>query len=153
MLQEKLTQQQLEDAALPRAGGARWGSAREDKGSVRSYARDVQERQQKQAALRGGKHGGINILTGAPLFSKTNPLSSKTSEAASVTSEIKINYANNTINASTIAPNAAPSNSPYAATVNTAQLPDNDHFENKRKLISIHLLYFVVYRWFLWVLV
>ena len=52
--------QKLEDESIPKQGGARWKSAREDRGSVRNYAKDVQERQQRSLK----KKGTIDLLTG-----------------------------------------------------------------------------------------
>jgi hypothetical protein len=50
MLQERMKQQQAETAeSSARAGGsATWGSARKDKGSVGSYAKEVQEKFKKK---------------------------------------------------------------------------------------------------------
>lgn len=48
MLQEKMEQQQIEDSSKPRVGGARWRSARTDKGSVTAYSKDVQENYKKK---------------------------------------------------------------------------------------------------------
>jgi len=50
--------QKAEDEALPKPGGSRWRSARTDKGSVLTYAKDVQEKHKKKfgegdPALRG----------------------------------------------------------------------------------------------------
>jgi hypothetical protein len=50
MLQERMLQQQLADEAVLKPGGSRWGSARTDKGSIKSYAQDVQEKHKKRAA-------------------------------------------------------------------------------------------------------
>ena len=58
--------QKLEDESIPKIGGARWKSAREDRGSVGNYAKDVQDRQQR--ALK--KKGTMDLLTGQ--FIKTN---------------------------------------------------------------------------------
>ena len=43
-----MQQQKAEDDALPKPGGSRWRSARTDKGSVLSYAKDVQEKHKKK---------------------------------------------------------------------------------------------------------
>ena len=43
-LQNRMQQQQLEDDAVVKTGGCRWKSARADKGSVLSYAKDVQDK-------------------------------------------------------------------------------------------------------------
>ena len=53
-LQERMQQQQLDDAALPKTGGARWKSARSDKSAVRSFAKDVQDRHKKLSEQHGG---------------------------------------------------------------------------------------------------
>ena len=44
MLQLRMQQQREDDAAAPKIGGSRWKSGRMDKGSVRGYAKDVQEK-------------------------------------------------------------------------------------------------------------
>lgn len=44
MLQLRMQQQREDDAAAPKIGGSRWKSGRMDKGGVRGYARDVQEK-------------------------------------------------------------------------------------------------------------
>lgn len=51
MLQSRMQQQNLDDAALAKTGGSRWKSARTDKGSVTSYAKDVQERIKKRSSV------------------------------------------------------------------------------------------------------
>lgn len=43
-LQNRMQQQQLEDDAVVKTGGCRWKSARPDKGTVLSYAKDVQDK-------------------------------------------------------------------------------------------------------------
>jgi hypothetical protein len=43
-LQSRMQQQQMEDEAVVKTGGCRWKSARPDKGTVLSYAKDVQEK-------------------------------------------------------------------------------------------------------------
>lgn len=48
MLQDKLQQQQMEDASVTRTGGSRWKGARNDRGTLRDYSTDVQERQARQ---------------------------------------------------------------------------------------------------------
>lgn len=52
MLQERMQQQNEVDekAKTSSSGGTRWGGASKKKGSVTSYAKDVQERHKKQAA-------------------------------------------------------------------------------------------------------
>ena len=47
-LQERMLQHNLEDVATPKFGGSRWKSARPDKGSVLSYAKDVQDKHRKK---------------------------------------------------------------------------------------------------------
>jgi hypothetical protein len=52
MLQERLRQQQQEaevNAKVTAGSSARWKSAKPEKGSIRSYAKDVQEKQKKRA--------------------------------------------------------------------------------------------------------
>lgn len=49
MLQERMQQQNLDDAAVSK-GGSRWRSARPDKGSVTTYAKDVQEKIKRRAS-------------------------------------------------------------------------------------------------------
>jgi hypothetical protein len=44
MYQEKIKQQQEQADAEPKKGGSRWRSARQDKGSVTAYAKDIQEK-------------------------------------------------------------------------------------------------------------
>ena len=46
-LQERMLKQNAEDTATPKFGGSRWKSARPDKGSVLSYAKDVHEKHRK----------------------------------------------------------------------------------------------------------
>ena len=46
-LQERMQKQNEEDVATPKFGGSRWKSARPDKGSVLSYAKDVHEKHRK----------------------------------------------------------------------------------------------------------
>ena len=53
-LQERMQQEQLADSAVVKKGGSRWRSARTDKGSVTSYAKDVQEKYKKKSAADGG---------------------------------------------------------------------------------------------------
>jgi hypothetical protein len=48
-LQERMLQQNIEDEATPKYGGSRWKSARPDKGSVTSYAKDIQEKHRKKS--------------------------------------------------------------------------------------------------------
>lgn len=48
MLQERMQAQKAEDDALPKPGGSRWKSARSDKGTVLSYAKDVQDKHRKK---------------------------------------------------------------------------------------------------------
>lgn len=48
MLQDKIKQQQEQNDAEPKKGGSRWRSARTDKGSVTSYAKDVQEKHKQR---------------------------------------------------------------------------------------------------------
>ena len=43
-LQSRMQQQQMEDDAVVKTGGCRWKSARPDKGSVLTYAKDVQDK-------------------------------------------------------------------------------------------------------------
>ena len=43
-LQSRMQQQQIEDDAVVKTGGCRWKSARPDKGSVLTYAKDVQDK-------------------------------------------------------------------------------------------------------------
>ena len=47
MLQERMKQ---EDESSPKSGNVRWKSARADKGTVRSYAKDVQEKIKRRSA-------------------------------------------------------------------------------------------------------
>jgi len=54
MLQDRMQKQQLDDAACPKPGGGRWKSARTDKGSVTSYAKDVIENHKKRSDASGG---------------------------------------------------------------------------------------------------
>ena len=49
-LQERMLQQNIEDEATPKYGGSRWKSARPDKGSVTSYAKDIQEKHRKKSS-------------------------------------------------------------------------------------------------------
>jgi hypothetical protein len=53
MLQERVQQQQLADEALLKPGGSRWGSARADKGTIHTYAKDVQEKHKKRSGTKG----------------------------------------------------------------------------------------------------
>ncbi|CAM9659255.1 unnamed protein product [Hapterophycus canaliculatus] len=46
------TEAEMREAAGPRKGGARWRSARRDRGSVRSYAKDVKIRHKQQLQQR-----------------------------------------------------------------------------------------------------
>jgi hypothetical protein len=48
MLQERMQLQKEEDEAVPKVGGARWKSARSNKGSILSYAKDVQDKHKKK---------------------------------------------------------------------------------------------------------
>ena len=48
MLQDRLAKQKVEDESVPKPGGARWKSARADKGSVLSYNKDLQEKLKAQ---------------------------------------------------------------------------------------------------------
>lgn len=68
-LQERMKMQQLEDESIDRPGGSRWGSARVDKGSLNSYAKDVKEKAVKKS-MKSGK--SINLLTGEVTKKKTN---------------------------------------------------------------------------------
>ena len=43
-----MLQQNIEDEATPKYGGSRWKSARPDKGSVTSYAKDIQEKHRRK---------------------------------------------------------------------------------------------------------
>lgn len=54
MLQDRMEQQRLEDASVVKVGGARWSGARVDKGSVSTYARDLQEKYKKKREAEGG---------------------------------------------------------------------------------------------------
>lgn len=54
LLQERMLQQRLEDEAVPKPGGARWKSARNDKGSILSYGKDLQEKYKKKRESEGG---------------------------------------------------------------------------------------------------
>lgn len=58
LLQARMQQQNEDDAALAKPGGARWRSARTDKGSVTAYAKDVQERIKKRAGLGASQPQG-----------------------------------------------------------------------------------------------
>ena len=49
-LQERMLQQNIDDEATPKYGGSRWKSARPDKGSVTSYAKDIQEKHRKKSS-------------------------------------------------------------------------------------------------------
>lgn len=49
MLQERIQQQAQEESEVKSSSGTRWKSAR-DKGSIRSYAKDVQEKHKKKLA-------------------------------------------------------------------------------------------------------
>jgi hypothetical protein len=44
MLQLRMMQQREDDAAAPKIGGSRWKSGRTDKGTIRGYAKDVQDK-------------------------------------------------------------------------------------------------------------
>lgn len=48
---------EMREATGPKVGGARWRSARTDRGSVRAYAKDVKLRHQQQMRQRQTKHG------------------------------------------------------------------------------------------------
>eukprot|EP01006_Ploeotia_vitrea_P051382 TRINITY_DN67553_c14_g2_i3.p1 TRINITY_DN67553_c14_g2~~TRINITY_DN67553_c14_g2_i3.p1 ORF type:complete len:576 (-),score=40.09 TRINITY_DN67553_c14_g2_i3:379-2106(-) len=61
-LQSRMEMQKLEDESIPKVGGARWKNAREDRGSIRSYAKDVQNRQQKSSTK---SKRTMDLLTGA----------------------------------------------------------------------------------------
>lgn len=91
-LQDRMLQQKVEDDNIPRVGGARWKSAREDKGTIRSYAKDVQEKTRKSA--KSGKQN-INLLTGKPMFSKTSPLDASAASLSNNNTSVKIDYMNN----------------------------------------------------------
>lgn len=76
-LQDRMQQQQMEDEAVPKFGGSRWKSARPDKGSVLSYAKDVQEKYRKK-----------NVIGEDPIMRKNNgpsgPRTSSQKERAAV---------------------------------------------------------------------
>ena len=48
-LQARMQQQCIEDEAVPKFGGSRWKSARSDKGTFKSYAKDVQDKHRKKS--------------------------------------------------------------------------------------------------------
>jgi hypothetical protein len=49
-LQARMQQQSIEDEAVPKFGGSRWKSARPDKGTVKSYTKDIQDKHRKKAS-------------------------------------------------------------------------------------------------------
>lgn len=49
-LQARMQQQSIEDEAVPKFGGSRWKSARPDKGTVKSYTKDSQDKHRKKAS-------------------------------------------------------------------------------------------------------
>lgn len=61
-LQERISQQKTEDENTPKYGGARWKSARADKGSVLSYNKDVQEKHKKRIEATGGEDPVVRAL-------------------------------------------------------------------------------------------
>lgn len=54
ILQERMQQQRLEDESISKPGGARWRSARNDKGSILSYNKDIQVKYEKKREKEGG---------------------------------------------------------------------------------------------------
>ena len=94
-LQDRMLQQKVEDDNIPRVGGSRWKSAREDKGTIRAYAKDVQEKHKKQSTKNGKPN--INLLTGKPMFSKISPSPLDVSAASMPKNDqsVKIDYMSN----------------------------------------------------------
>lgn len=63
MLQEKMAQQQQQEASKMGNSGTLWKSSRPDKGSVRSYGKDVQEKhRRKMETLEHGGMLGVNSI-------------------------------------------------------------------------------------------
>ena len=49
-LQARMQQQSIENEAVPKFGGSRWKSARPDKGTVKSYAKDIQDKHRQKSS-------------------------------------------------------------------------------------------------------
>lgn len=72
MLQERMRLQQQEAEANAKLAGAgsnsRWKSSKAEKGSIRSYGKDVQEKQKKRAEGGGGDSSmRSNMLTSSSI--------------------------------------------------------------------------------------
>lgn len=49
-LQARMQQQSIEDEAVPKFGGSRWKSARPDRGTVKSYTKDIQDKHRQKSS-------------------------------------------------------------------------------------------------------
>ena len=56
-LQARMQQQSIEDEAVPKFGGSRWKSARPEKGTVKSYAKDIQDKHRQKSSAEIPSHG------------------------------------------------------------------------------------------------
>lgn len=66
-----------DDANRPLKGGSRWKSARSDRGTLRNYSKDVQDRQRKQLEAREKRQQQTRVAAAvatAPMFKEHSPL-------------------------------------------------------------------------------
>ena len=74
-LQDRLQLQRLEDATLVKVGGTRWTGARADKGTISTYAKDLQDKYKKKREAEGG---GDPALWAPSNNRKSRPIDIKT---------------------------------------------------------------------------
>ena len=60
-LQARMQQQSIEDDAVPKFGGSRWKSARPDKGTVKSYTKDIQDKHRQKSSAEIPSQGSHSV--------------------------------------------------------------------------------------------
>lgn len=70
-LQDKMKQQQLEESSK-KSGTSNWKSATAEKGSVKNYAKDLQEKHRKRSEATGGGTALLSATSGGRRAQRAN---------------------------------------------------------------------------------